>query len=151
MYYKHIKLICLIRNPFPILLQPGLELQSDGCITYFVVSLDYFSSAAGQISPTCSRKEKATTHVHAHTAPQQGAASWCSHWQDVSALDFSATQPFAVLQGGGLPFFFFPSMLFCASMPALIVVIDWLSWCCRIQNNNAGRSSSGKYRACWLG
>lgn len=75
MYYKHIKLICLIRNPFPILLQPGLELQSDGCITYFVVSLDYFPSAAGQVSPTCSRKEKATTHVHAHTAPQQGAAS----------------------------------------------------------------------------
>lgn len=36
-------------------------------------------------------------------------------------------------------------------MPALIVVVtDWLSWCCRIQNNKAGGSSSGKCREHWV-
>lgn len=34
-------------------------------------------------------KTKAATHVHAHTYTQQGTRSWCSHWQDVSALDFA--------------------------------------------------------------
>lgn len=54
------------------------------------------------------------------------------------------SQPFPGLHSG------FFSMLFCVSMPALIVVIDWLSWCCRIQNNNSGGSSSGKRREHWV-
>lgn len=79
------------------------------------------------------------THTHMNT--EQGMRRWCSHWQDVSALDFTA-----------LPWVtqWVFSMLFCVSMPALIVVIDWLSWCCRIQNNNSGGSSSGKRREHWV-
>lgn len=139
--------------PHSALAWTGVKKQR-GCIKYFAVSYDYFSNVPGQVSPTCSSKEKATAHVHAHTHRAGNHQLLQPLAGCVYSWFHSATQPFAVLQSSVFCFFLFFfsfSMLFCVSMLALIVVIDWLSWSCRIQNNNTGRSSSGKCRARWLG